>query len=160
MAGKHKLDIRNTIAIIFLIVLFIVSYSFWEYIKVIIRNILEFRLTYIALFAYTFIIFVLKFINGSNNYKTNNLIGTSFGNFFDTVINALTYGAAITSSLTLIKGFYIQKVFTDKTYFFEFSEVDVWLLFLTMCFLLYFSLSKVVELTKDLIVNKVEPNAD
>ena len=155
MGGKNKLDIRNIISILVLVALVILSYSFWDELKLTIRNILELQATYILLFAYTIIIFVVGFLNSPN--KSNTLIGTSFGGFFDTVINALTYGTAITSSLTLIKGFYIQKVFEDKKYFFEFSEIDVWLLFLTMCFLLYFSLSKVILLTKELVVNKVEP---
>jgi len=155
-----KLDIKNLLAIIFLIALFVISYAYWNELKIILRKILELKITYIALFAYTFIIFFIKFINGSNENESNNLIGASFGNFFDTVINAVTYGAAITSSLTLIKGFYIQKVFENEKYFLEFSEIDVWLLFLTMCFLLYFSLSKVIELTKELIVPKVEPKTE
>ena len=160
MAGMKKLDIKNLLAIIFLIALFVISYAYWNELKIILRKILELKITYIALFAYTFIIFFIKFINGSNENESNNLIGASFGNFFDTVINAVTYGAAITSSLTLIKGFYIQKVFENEKYFLEFSEIDVWLLFLTMCFLLYFSLSKVIELTKELIVPKVEPKTE
>lgn len=160
MAGENKLDIKNLFAILFLVALFIISYSYWDELKIVLRKILELKITYISLFGYTFIVFFIRFLNGNNENENTNLIGASFGNFFDTVINALTYGAAITSSLTLIKGFYIQKVFEDEKYFLEFSEIDVWLLFLTMCFLLYFSLAKVIELTKELIVNKVEPKTD
>ena len=160
MGKKNSINVKNILGILFLVSLFISCMLYWDQIKHGIRIVLEEQLLYIGLFGYTIMIFIWSFISNSNVIPEKNIISSSFGGFFDTVINAVTYGAAITSSLTLIKGFYIQKIFNDKQFFYEFSDIDVWLLFLTMCFLLYFCMSKVIEITKNIIVRKedIEPN--
>ena len=151
MAQRKKINYTNIIVIVFLVFLMSVSYFYWEQLKLDIRKILEFKGLYIILFGSTLIIFILSYFSNTDSSNKGSFIGSSFGRFFDTIINGLTYGTAISSSLTLIKGFYIQKIFEDQKYFLEFSNIDVWLLFLTMCFLLYFCLERVVEIVKELV---------
>ena len=150
MAKKGKINTKNFGVICFLFLLMIFSWKYWDTNKIILRNILEWEPLYFGTFGLTLIIFGVSFFN-NGKIEENKLISNRFGNFFDTVISSLTYAAGITSSLTLIKGFYIQQVFTDKKYFTEFSNIDPWLIFLTMCFLLYFCASRVVEMAKELI---------
>lgn len=151
MVAKRKVNFVNIATIIFLVALLIASYVSWDSLKIVIRNFLELNGLDVISFGVPFIIFLISFFSNSESSINHTFIGSSFGRFFDTVINGLTYGAAISSSLTLIKGFYIQKLFDDKQFFLEFSNVDIWLLFLTMCFLLYFCLSRVIDVVKELI---------
>ena len=151
MAKKGKINIKNIGVIIFLFLLMIFSWRNWDETKIILRNILEWEPLYFGVFGITIIIFGVAFFSNNSKIDENKLISNRFGNFFDSVISCLTYAAGITSSLTLIKGFYIQQVFADKIYFTEFSNIDQWLIFLTMCFLLYFCTSRVVEMFKELI---------
>lgn len=154
MAKKRKINTKNIGVIIFLFALMILSWKNWEQTKYVIRIILEWEPLYFFSFGLTIIIFGVAFFNKAVEIDEHKLISNRFGNFFDTVISCLTYAAGITSSLTLIKGFYIQQLFTDKVYFTEFSNIDQWLIFLTMCFLLYFCTSRVVEMLKELILIK------
>lgn len=154
MASKGKVNIKNVGAIIFLFSLLIFSWRNWDITKNILRSFLEWEPLYVGSFGLTIIIFGVAFFSKNIQIDENKLISNRFGNFFDTVISCLTYAAGITSSLTLIKGFYIQQVFTDKTYFMEFSNIDQWLIFLTMCFLLYFCVSRVFDMFKELIWTK------
>jgi hypothetical protein len=61
----------------------------------------------------------------------------------------VAYGTIITTSLTLLKGLYIQKFFDDKIFFKEFKEIDLMTVFGVMIFLLYFSVMKVVDVAKE-----------
>lgn len=151
MAESRKINYKNIFFLIFFMIMMLLSYLYWDNLKINIRNFLEFKILYFILFGLTLLIFILSYITNTQSSNKSSFIGSSFGRFFDTVINGLTYGAAISSSLTLIKGFYIQKIFEDKIYFLEFSNIDVWLLFLTMCFLLYFCVERVIVIVKELI---------
>tara|TARA_R110001592_G_scaffold17518_2_gene73820 strand:+ start:108284 stop:108766 length:483 start_codon:yes stop_codon:yes gene_type:complete len=151
MHQNKQFNLKNFLAIAFLAILVIISAFFWSQLKLFIRSFLEFEQLHYIIYGLVFIIYVIDYYSDNNQKEENSQLGSNFNSFFDTVVSSTSYGIGITSSLTVIKGFYIQSAFDDAEYFTEFSKIDTILLVLTMCFLLYFCLSRVVLTMKRLI---------
>lgn len=135
-----------------------VFFFFWDTTKNIIRIILEAHLTYFLLWTITILIFLLHYFRHKDKeVRSETIITKKFGSFLDNALGGIVYGTTITTSLTLLKGLFIQKFFGDIQYFTEFNNIDLITIFSVMIFLLYFGVVKVVEIAKE--TYKVEHTA-
>ncbi|WP_323758439.1 hypothetical protein [Roseivirga sp.] len=125
-------------------------FFFWENTKTVIRHILESQFTYFIVWTITVLIFILHYWRHKDKEVKSEVIFTKkFGSFFDNAFGGVAYGTVITTSLTLLKGLYVQQFFEDKIFFTEFKEIDLMTVFGVMIFLLYFSAIKVVDVAKE-----------
>lgn len=158
MSSKQaKYDIK--LIVITTIILVIIAIAFYFYLdttKLIIRGILENKFTKFFLWITTVIVFLVHYIKHKNKeISSERIITKKFGDFVDSVLGGIGYATFITTSLTLIKGLYIQSFFENsKVYFHDFQDLDLMAIFGVSLFILYFSIMKVVEIGKE--VFKIE----
>lgn len=151
MLTQRKLDYKTISIVFFLLILCLPYYFFRSRINYFLRSLLELRLLHYVLWCLTLIIFIVHYFKfRGKEIKSKKFITQKFGDFMDSFLGGITYGTGITSSLTLIKGFYIQNVFGD-IYFKELDKIDLWTVFASMIFLLYYMIMKVVNVTKETI---------
>lgn len=148
---KEKYDYKwmaiTAFALIFASTVF---FFFWLQTKILIRFVLEANFTYFISWAFTFLVFVFHYFRHKDKEVKSEIIFTKkFGAFMDNVFGGVAYGTTISTSLTLLKGLYIQQFFNDKKYFTEFNNIDLMTVFGVMIFLLYFSIMKVVDIAKE-----------
>jgi len=149
--GKSTYDFKLIFASALIVILLAaIFFFFWDYSKIIIRTILESRLTNFLLWTVTVLIFLIHYFKHKDKeVKSETILTKKFGVFFDNALGGVTYGTIITTSLTLLKGLYIQEFFTDTQYFLEFKDLDLMTIFGVMIFLLYFSVMKVIDIAKE-----------
>lgn len=139
--------------IVSIIIITVISGAFffyWENTKKIIRFILEAQLTYFLLWTFTILVFIFHYLKHKHKeVKSETIFTKKFGTFFDNALGGFAYATIITTSLTLLKGLYIQKFFTDKKYFIEFNDLDLMTMFGVMLFLLYYAGVKVIDTFKE-----------
>ena len=134
-----------------LFTLFIISNIYWEEMTLILRNILEFEFAKFIIWSFVFLLFLCYYIfSKDKKYNLKPMIFPAFGNFWDIVVGGGSIATAIVSSITLLKGLFIQTVFTDIIYYKQFNELDLWTMALTMIFLLFFLSMKVSKIIKEL----------
>lgn len=149
--NNSKYDYKLIAISVFVIALIYgMFFSYLDNTKKIIRIILEAKTTYFLLWTITIYIFVLHYIrHKSKDIKSDTIITKKFGVFFDNAFGGVAYATMITTSLTLIKGLYIQKFFGDIKYFLEFNDLDLTSIFGISLFFLYYSIMKVIDTGKE-----------
>lgn len=156
---KLVMDNKVLLALLLIILLVILWYTLPSICNEVIRTILESPLTYILIWTMTFAIHLMYFIySDKKEYNTNKKINPNFGSFFDVVIgNGIGISTALVSAIKMLKAFYFHKVF-DIKYFERFGDVDLWTITLTMAFLSYFLIVRIVGTLKELIwLSKMSP---
>lgn len=142
-----KLIITSVIIVVIIAAAF---FFYWDLTKVVIRVILEAKFTYFLLWTITVLIFLLHYFRlKDKELRSEPIVTKKFGVFGDNALGGITYATTITTSLTLLKGLYIQKFFDDKKYFTEFNDLDLMTVFGVTTFLLYLSLMKVIDIGKE-----------
>lgn len=126
-------------------------YFYWDNTKLIIRGILVSQFTKFILWITTVIIFIVHYVKHKNkDVSSERFITKKFGDFVDSFLGGISYATVITTSLTLLKGLYIQSFFPkSKIYFGDFHDLDLLSVFGVTLFLLYYSIMKVVETAKE-----------
>ncbi|MCU0361471.1 MAG: hypothetical protein MUF75_12305 [Bacteroidia bacterium] len=125
-------------------------YFYWDTTKFVIRQILESKFTAFILWVLTVLVFLFHYFkHKSKEIESEPILTKKFGAFIDNILGGVGYATAITTSLTLLKGIYIQKFYSDKTYFVEFQDLDLMTIFGVTLFLLYFSVMKVIDIAKE-----------
>lgn len=149
--GESKYDYKLMwVSVFAVVVAAAVFFFYWDITKNVIRNILEAKLTYFLLWICIVYIFILHYMmHKDKEVKSETILTKKFGAFIDNALGGVAYGTMITTSLTLLKGIYIQKYFTDKIYFAEFNEIDLMTVCGVMIFLLYFAVMKVIDTAKE-----------
>ena len=136
---------------VFIVLLALITFYFYlDYTKSIIRKILEAKLTSFIFTIVTIIVFVIHYFkHKSKAVESEVIITKKFGSFIDNLLGGVAYATAITTSLTLLKGLYIQNFFSDKVYFLEFQNIDLMTIFGVTLFMLYISFMKVIDIAKE-----------
>lgn len=78
-------------------------------------------------------------IKDENNYS-QGLIFVQFGKFADSAFALGTYGLTTTTSLSLLKGIYLQQVLEKEIYFNNFNQIDIYSMLVVCIFLLSYSI--------------------
>lgn len=159
--AKRKFDLVRTISLIFIFLTFILCSCYWSTLKYFIKDLLEWNYLTILIYAIA-IILALSAYAFNKDIGPDLLIIQKFGNFLDSTTTCVTYAAGFNSSLAILKGFFIQKIIPGTTYFFKLSELDLWVLVLTMGFLMFYCAKRLVEIfiqiTQDESVAVVDSN--
>ena len=93
----------------------------------------------------------------SKNVKNETVLIKIFGPFMDNLAAGIGCAVAIRTSLTLLKGLFIQENFKDIQYFREFKNLDLWSIGIVAIFLLFFTIMKVISVFKETyIVQRTE----
>lgn len=158
MAKNKKINGKGLLYLIILLVVATLYYLYRSESNKFIRYFLEQQIYTYLIAAFVIIIHILYFyFSSSKEYNLRPMITPLFGDFFDIVLGGIGISVAITSCLTLIKGFYIQMVYSDKIFFTEFNLIDQWTIFMTMLFLLYFLVTRVIKIAEDILwITKTE----
>jgi len=148
---KAKYNYKLIFASAFLVIVAAAAfYFYWDTTKLIIRRVLEEKFTVFLLWVITVLIYMFHYFkHKSKEVESEPIITKKFGAFIDNLLGGVGYGTAITTSLTLLKGLYIQTFFSDKVYFLEFQDLDLMTIFGVTLFLLYFSFMKVIDIAKE-----------
>lgn len=149
--SKQSYDFKLIIISAILVVgLAIAFFFYWETTKVIIRTVLESKLTYFLIWTITVLIFIIHYLRHKDKeINSETIITKKFGVFMDNALGGFTYATIITTCLTLLKGLYIQKFFLDKVYYSEFNDIDLMTVFGVMIFLLWYAGVKVIDTAKE-----------
>lgn len=138
-----------------ILTLALVSFAFIVYLnlnatKYVVRYILESKVMYFSVWVISCVIFILHFFKHKRkNLDSETIITDKLGDFMDNALGGVTYSTLIATSLTLIKGLYIQQFFTDKTFFHEFDSIDLTAVFGVSLFILYFSLMRIIKVARE-----------
>lgn len=144
---NYKLMIFSTFLVVIAAAIF---YFYWDFTKILIRKILEEKFTVFIIWVVTVLIFLVHYFkHKSKDVESEPILTKKFGAFIDNILGGIGYATAITTSLTLLKGLYIQKFFNDKIYFVEFQDLDLITIFGVTLFLLYFASMKVIDIAKE-----------
>jgi hypothetical protein len=151
MATNSKYETRLILLTIVIVVVLAIPYFFFlDETKTVIRVTLESSILYFFLWTLTVIIFIIYYLRTTNKKIEQETIFTKkFGEFTDKALGGVYYATVITTSITLLKGIYIQQFFDDKKYFLEFGQLDLMTIFAISIFLLYSSITKVIEIGKE-----------
>ena len=107
----------------FLVIISIYYIPNQESIKLVIKSLLEWENLNITIWLSVLISFTIHYLsvkNVKNNYE--GLIYKSFGKFSDSAFASITYGLALTTSASILKGVYIQQIMDGEIYFNHFKE--------------------------------------
>jgi hypothetical protein len=106
-----------------------------------IKNILEWKHLNLILWLYIILCFLIYYLSVKDmeNYESG-LIFKEFGTFGNSAFAIITYGLALTTSASILKGVYIQQYFKDKVYFNNFDEIDIYSMLVVSIFLFGYSI--------------------
>lgn len=151
METKNKYETRLILLTGVIVTALAIPYFFYlEETKNIIRLTLESKLLYFLLWTVTVVIFIFYYLRTTNKkIEQETILTKKFGEFTDKALGGISYATVITTSITLLKGIYIQYFFVDKTYFLEFGQLDLMTIFAISIFLLYSSITKVIEIARE-----------
>lgn len=141
------------IVLILLVSISVVYINYQAEINKFIRLILEWQHLNISLWCYIIICYIVYYL--SLNDVTNNesgLIFKEFGLFGNSAFSAITFGLALTTSTSILKGVYIQQYFKDKIFFNDFSEIDIYSMLVVSLFLFGYSIITSFKSLKKAIV--------
>lgn len=84
--------------------------------------------------------FFIHYLSMKNNHGTyDGLIYKAFGMFADSAFAAITYGLALTTSASILKGVYVQQFIGGMIYFANFDEIDICSMLVVCLFLFGYS---------------------
>ena len=129
---------------IFIVVLSLLFCFFLDEMKIILRYMLERKYLYAVVWITIIVIYAYRYkmINKSRDVSQIDI-------FIDNALGAITAGTLITSALILFRGLFIQIAFGDKQYFTELGVIDVTAIIITVFFLLFYSIRRVLATAKE-----------
>jgi hypothetical protein len=127
------------------------------------RDFLEWKNLSICLWLFIFICFSLHYLSVKNVdvYKKDYISGfpVQYGAFSNSVFSAITFGLATTTSVSIMKGIYIQEIFKDKIYFYNFDNIDIVSILVVSLFLFIYSMSNSIKVLYAAIKSSAYENA-
>lgn len=143
--SKRSISWWRLAAIAMLFIFGIAVFAYKDPTKVIIKNVLESNWPTVTLWIAVVIgVVVQLFTANPDSSLRTGLIYESFGRYADAIFTATTFGVSGSTSLTLIKGLYLQAFF-GGAFFAGFGAFDLVSIFVISSFLLFYS---VVETSK------------
>ena len=123
------------------IILSIIYINNEDDITLLIKNILEWENLNLILWLYIILCFLIYYLSVKDvkNYDSG-LMFKEFGTFGNSAFAIVTYGLALTTSASILKGVYIQQYFKEKIYFNNFDEIDIYSMLVVSIFLFGYSI--------------------
>lgn len=159
---RQKVNVRLLVVLILLLVIAMTYISEQKYYNQLIRTVLEWKQLGISLWAGVVICFIIHGLSAkqSGNEYTG-IIYKHFGVFADSAFAAITYGLALTTSASILKGIYIQQFFGDVIYFNHIESLDIYSMLVVSVFLFGYSVWASIKAAWSAIVlsssEKAEP---
>lgn len=142
---ERRLDTKIIVILILSVIACPILYVYEEQFSKTFRSILESKLLHLMIWMIIIIIYIIHYLKIRRREEQKNIIlSHSLPPFMDNLFGAVTYGAIITSTLTLMKGVYIQITFGEE-HFKDFSQVDISSLAIALFFLLWYSFTRIGE---------------
>ncbi|MCC4225773.1 hypothetical protein LL295_19975 [Vibrio campbellii] len=136
-----KFNYRLVFVLIVLVAIAATYITDQKYYNEAIRNVFEWKHLNISIWFGSLICFVLHYLSAKgSSAEYAGLIYKQFGIFADSAFAAITYGLAMTTSASILKGVYIQQFFGDVIYFNHFESLDIYSMLVVCLFLLGYSL--------------------
>ncbi len=157
-----RINLRLLLVFIILVVLAVTYISEQKYYNQLIRSFLEWKQLSVSLWAGVVICFLVHYLSsrGSGD-EYSGIIYKQFGVFADSAFAAITYGLAVTTSASILKGVYVQQFFGDVVYFNQFESIDIYSMLVVCLFLFGYSLWACVKAVWDAMIlsssEKAEP---
>lgn len=151
MSADKKVNFKTSCAVMFLIILIVFAQIYGSELKEPLKTILESSWLNVLAWGYisgTYVIYQILY--SSSELKTDGFLYKHFGVYADTLFGAATYGFAGTTSLSLIKGLYLQ-TFYKESYFIGFATFDLVSMFLLTSFLLAYCIFNVSKMFKEIL---------
>jgi len=144
--NDRKLDKRIIGLLILTLIACPIIYYNEQQFTLVLKEILESPLLKYIIWMVIFSLYIIHYwkFRRAESSKSNIVLSTALPPFMDNFFGAVTYGIIITSTLTLMKGLYIQLAF-GETHFKDFSEFDIFSLAIALFFLLWYSLTRIAE---------------
>jgi hypothetical protein len=143
-------NFKALFATFFVVTLVLISQVYNENLKEILKLALESNLLTALLWSYVVGVFLIhKFLYFSNSLQKNSFIYKHFGPYSDAFLGIATNGLAGSTSLSLIKGLFLQ-TFYAGSYFSGFGAFDLSSMFVMASFLLYYSVFNTTVLFKEI----------
>ena len=144
--SDKKLDIRIIILLALTVIACPIAYSFRDQFTTGLRAFLESEVLQYIIWAVIFLLYIIHYWRYKRVEVTNSqiVISSILPPFMDNFFGAVTYGIIITTTLTLMKGIFIQIAF-DEIYFKDFSQFDIFSLSIALFFMLWYALNKIAE---------------
>ena len=141
---------NKLLIVLFLLVLLSIFYvNYKDYVHQNVRDFLEWKNLNLSLWIFISICFIVHYLSIDKFEKNKTVYINNFpihyGVFSNAIFSVITFGLATTTSVSIIKGIYIQKVFEDKIYFFNFDNIDIGSILVICSFLLLYSMSNSIK---------------
>ncbi|WP_272533975.1 hypothetical protein [Providencia sp. PROV212] len=151
MKKSSNLNVGTTLSVIVLIILILLVQLFKHEMKDYIKCILESDIISFFIWAYVITIFSIHhYLYSANELSSDGFLYKHFGSYAETVFSIATYGIAGTTSITLLRGLYLQ-TFYDGRYFTGFGSFDISSMFLLTTFLLIYCILNTTFLLKKIL---------
>ena len=136
-----NIDIKLIFIALILIIIAFFYVNYQHIITLLIRNTLEWKNLNLVLWLYIILCYLIHYlsIKDIKNYESG-LIFKAFGTFGNSAFAIITYGLALTTSASILKGVFIQQYFQDKIYFNHFDEIDIYSMLVVSAFLFGYSI--------------------
>ena len=125
-------------------VLVVLSFSYipnQDAVKTAVRAVLTWKHLQTVIWLSVFSCFFVHYFSVRKTGESyESLIFISFGKFADSAFAAVTYGLALTTSASILKGVYLQLVLNEAIYFNFFDDIDIWSMLVVCLFLFGYSL--------------------
>jgi hypothetical protein len=141
---------KALLATFFVVALVLISQVYNENIKDVLKLVLESNILTAVLWSYVTGVFLIhKYLYSSNSLPKDSFVYKHFGPYSDAFLGIATNGLAGSTSLSLIKGLYLQTFYTGS-YFSGFGTFDLSSMFVMASFLLYYSVFNTTVLVKEI----------
>lgn len=151
---KREFNLRISLALLFVIVVFVCIQVFGSELKYPVRAVLESDLSRILLWAYVGgVVLIHGALYPRVASEKTGFLYKHFGSYAETCFACATYGFASTTSLALMKGLYLH-AFYEGGFFLGFDGFDLISMFVLSSFLMIHSLIAVTSMGRELVFYK------
>lgn len=145
------LNLKVTGALIFVAMVFIMLQVYGKELKYPVKVLLESDLLKVVVWScVAAVLFLHAWLYGARQMQLAGFIYDHFGFYAEVCFAIATYGFASTTSLALIKGFYLQ-IFYEGQYYTGFDGFDLASMFLLSCFLLFYCVFHIASRGKEVL---------
>ncbi|GAB4181302.1 MAG: hypothetical protein Tsb002_01140 [Wenzhouxiangellaceae bacterium] len=153
METAIRINFKLLLSWALILIVFYISLENIGNIKGLVYQLLNWQYIQLTYWALMLSCYVIRYFSDIDGDVRDALVYKYFGRFADTAFTIVTLALAGSTSLSLLKGIYSQKIIEDKVYFANFGDFDIWSLLVVSLFLLVYSLHMALNSLYVAIVN-------